>query len=85
VYSKFDDYRHHHELYGVGLVTYSSSELLLELRISSTFVRTPWTGDQPDARPLLVQDSTTQKDEDKLLYLERDSNPQSQKLSGEAP
>jgi len=27
-----------------------------------TFGRTPWTGDQPDARPLPKQDSTTQKE-----------------------
>jgi hypothetical protein len=26
-----------------------------------TFGRTPWTGDQPDARPLPTQDTTTQK------------------------
>jgi hypothetical protein len=26
-----------------------------------TFGRTPWTGDQPDARPLPTQDNTTQK------------------------
>jgi hypothetical protein len=25
------------------------------------FGRTPWLGDQPDARPLLTQDNTTQK------------------------
>jgi hypothetical protein len=29
--------------------------------ISSTFGRTPWTGDQSGARPLRPQDSATQK------------------------
>jgi hypothetical protein len=36
-----------------------------------TFGRTPWTGDQPDARPLPPQDNTTQKNADthpKLYY-----------------
>jgi hypothetical protein len=32
---------------------------LLDLHIE-TFGRTPWTGDQPDARPLLTKDNTTQ-------------------------
>jgi hypothetical protein len=33
---------------------------LLDLHIE-TYGRTPWPGDQPDARPLLTQDNTTQK------------------------
>jgi hypothetical protein len=38
-------------------------------------VPTPCAGDQPDARSLPVQDSKTQKDKDKHLCLQRDSNP----------
>jgi hypothetical protein len=47
-----------------------------------TFGRTPWTGDQPDARPLPTQDNTTQKNADKHPYPEWDSNPRSQCSSG---
>jgi hypothetical protein len=36
---------------------------------SWTFGRTPWTGDQPDTRPLPTQDNTTQKNEDKHIHL----------------
>jgi len=43
-----------------------------------TLGRTPWTGDQPDARPLPTQDNTTQKNVDTHPCLERDSNPRSQ-------
>jgi hypothetical protein len=32
-----------------------------------TFSRTPWTGDQPDARPLPTQDNTTQKNADTFM------------------
>jgi hypothetical protein len=41
----------------------------------STVGRTPWTSDQPVARPLPTKDSTTQKDEDKYPWLKRDSTP----------
>jgi hypothetical protein len=34
----------------------------------------PWTGDQPDARPLPVQDNTTEKDADTYSCLKRGSN-----------
>jgi hypothetical protein len=47
-----------------------------------TFGRTPWTGDQPDARPLPTQDNITQKKEDTHPCFERDSNPRSQCSSG---
>jgi hypothetical protein len=43
---------------------------------------TPWTGDQPVARPLPTQDSTTQKNVDTHSCFERDSNPRSQCSSG---
>jgi hypothetical protein len=33
-----------------------------------TLGRTPWMGDQPDARPLPIQDSTTQKDADTHIH-----------------
>jgi hypothetical protein len=36
---------------------------------------TPWMGDQPVARPVPTQDSTTQKSADAHPCLERDSNP----------
>jgi hypothetical protein len=36
---------------------------LLDLH-TETFGRTPWPGDQPDARPLPTQDNTTQKHTD---------------------
>jgi hypothetical protein len=43
-----------------------------------TFGRTPWTGDQPDARPLPTQDNTTQKNGDTHPCPERYSNTRSQ-------
>jgi len=45
------------------------------------FGRTPWKGDQPDARPLPTQGNTTKKNVDTYPYLERDSNQQSQRSS----
>jgi len=33
-----------------------------------TFGRTPWTGDQPDARHLPIQDSITQKNKDTHIH-----------------
>jgi hypothetical protein len=47
--------------------------------------RTPWTSDQPVARPLPTQDNTTQKDADRHPCLERDSNPRSQQPTGQDP
>jgi hypothetical protein len=47
-----------------------------------TFGRTPWTGDQPVARSLPTQDSTTQKNADTHPCLQLDSNPRSQYSSG---
>jgi hypothetical protein len=66
------------QLYGLGPVTCPNSELLLKLWSTSTSSRTPWTRDQPDARPLPTQDSTTQKHKDKHPCHKRDSNPRSQ-------
>jgi hypothetical protein len=43
-----------------------------------TFGRTPWTGDQPDARPLPTRDNTTQKNADSHPCLKQDSNLRSQ-------
>jgi hypothetical protein len=40
--------------------------------------RTPWTGDQPNARPLPTQDNTTQKNADTHPRSERDLNTWSQ-------
>jgi hypothetical protein len=54
---------------------------LLNLHIE-TFGRTPWLGDQPNARPLLMQDNTTQKHADTCPCPKQDSNLQSQCLSG---
>jgi hypothetical protein len=63
-------------------VAYSNSELTSETMTtpSSHFGRTPRTGDRPIARPLLTQDSTTQRNEDIHLHLEQDSNPRSQSI-----
>jgi hypothetical protein len=49
------------QLYGLGLVTYTNSELLLKLLIISTIGRTPWTGDQFDATTLPTHDNTTER------------------------
>jgi hypothetical protein len=50
-----------HHVKELVLVTCSNSELLQKLQISLTLGWSPWMGDHPDARPLLPQDSTTQK------------------------
>jgi hypothetical protein len=55
------------------------------LELFYTYGRTPWTSDQPVARPLPTQDNTTQKDADKHPCLQRDSNPRSQQLTGQDP
>jgi hypothetical protein len=47
-------HNHYHRLQGLGFTARSESEFNLR-----TFGRTPWTGDQPDARPLPTQDNTT--------------------------
>jgi hypothetical protein len=50
----------------------------------STLARTPWMWKVgPSQRPLLTQDNTTQKDEDKHSRLQRGSNLRSQYQSGE--
>jgi len=41
------------------------------------FARAPWRGDCPITRPLLMQDSTTQKNMDIHPCLKQDSNPPS--------
>jgi hypothetical protein len=38
------------------------------MNLFRTFGRTPWTGDQPDARPLPTQDNTTQKNADTHIH-----------------
>jgi hypothetical protein len=43
----------------------------------SKFGRTPWTGDQPDARHLPTQDNTIQTNADTYPCPELDANPQS--------
>jgi hypothetical protein len=50
-----------------------------------TVRRTPWTGDQPDARPLPTQYNRTQKNADTHPCPKRDSNPWSQGSSGRVP
>jgi hypothetical protein len=47
-----------------------------------TFVLTPWTGDNPDARPIPSQDNTTQKNADTHPCPGRNSNLRSQCSSG---
>jgi len=46
------------------------------------FPVTPWMGDQPIARPVPTQKSTTQTNSDTHPRLERDSNPERQISSG---
>jgi len=46
------------------------------------FGRTPWTGDQTDAKPLSTQKNTTQKNADTYPCPKRDSNPRAQCSSG---
>jgi hypothetical protein len=48
----------HHGLFRFGILTSEIYEYIW------TFGRTPWTGDQPDARPLSTQDNITQKNAD---------------------
>jgi len=50
-----------------------------------TIGRTSWTGDQPVARPLPTQDSTTQENANTHPYLERDSNPLLKRSCGPRP
>jgi hypothetical protein len=63
--------------------TYSPSRTLaypnglLDLHIE-TFGRTPWPGDQPDARLLPTQDNTTEKHADTHPCPKQDSNLRSQ-------
>jgi hypothetical protein len=74
VKSKFGLGRRHLPIQNLASESYES--------IIWTFVRTPWTGDQPFARPLPIQDNTTQKNAYTHPYFERDSNPRSQCSSG---
>jgi hypothetical protein len=70
-------------LQGLGLLACSGSEFIFwNLWIYWTVGRIPWTGDQPDARPLPIQDNTTQKNVDTHSCLKRDSKPRSQFSSG---
>jgi hypothetical protein len=64
---------------GLSSLACGHSELILKLRILQTVGRTPWTGDQPVARPLHTQDSTNNK----LRHpcLDWYSNPRSQSFS----
>jgi hypothetical protein len=60
----------------LGSVAYLDSELTSE--IMNTFRRfdkNSWMGDRPITRPLPTQDSTTQKNAELGLCLERDLNP----------
>jgi len=50
---------HHHIPSRYRPTAFSGSEVTYES--ISTVGRTPWTGDQPDSRPLHTQDNTTQK------------------------
>jgi hypothetical protein len=45
------------------------------LELFKTYGGTPWTSDQPIARPLPTKNYTIQKDTDKHPCLEWDSNP----------
>jgi hypothetical protein len=54
---------------------------LLDLHIEA-LGRTPWPEDQPDARPLLTQDNTTQKHADTRPCPKQDLNLWSQCSSG---
>jgi hypothetical protein len=47
--------------------------------------KTPWTSDQPIARPLPTQENTTQKDKDRHPCLQRDSNLWSKCPSNKGP
>jgi hypothetical protein len=50
-----------------------TSEIMNRLR----FGRTPWKGDQPDAKPLLHRTARHRKTKTKLPCLQRDSRPRS--------
>jgi hypothetical protein len=70
------------------LVPLACSESELSSETVNPFIhvgRTPWTGDQPIARPIPKQDSITQRNTDLHPCLERDLNPRSQCLSGPRP
>jgi hypothetical protein len=47
---------------GLGPVACSHSKLILQLWILQAVGKTPWTGDQPIARPLLHRTTQTQKE-----------------------
>jgi hypothetical protein len=54
------------------------SKIFWNLRILKTVGRTPWSGDQPDARPLLIQTTKT----DTYPCFEWDSSPRSHCSNG---
>jgi len=63
---------------GSGLLACSGSEFVFwNLWMYWTVGRTPWTGNQPDAKPLPTQDNTTRKSAETDPF-EWDSNPRPQ-------
>jgi hypothetical protein len=69
---------------GVDLLASAGSEFIFYETYESIWRvgRTPWPGDQPEARPLPTQDNTTQKNADTHACFNWDSNPRSQCSSG---
>jgi hypothetical protein len=60
--NKSHHHHHHHHLQGIGQRPVPVQKFNFWTYESIwTFGRTPWTGDQPNARPLPTQDNTTQK------------------------
>jgi hypothetical protein len=84
----FQEHHRHHQQQQQQLLLIKPYDLI-QFRIVSEIIyqfgHFVWTGDQPDARPLHLQDSTTQKGEDKHPCFERDSNPRSQYQSRHDP
>jgi hypothetical protein len=66
-------------LENLGRILTRFTNLILYIHSS----RALWMGDQPIARPVPTQESTTLKDEKKHEWLEQDSNPQFQYPSGQ--
>jgi len=64
--------------HGLGPLVSSEWELTSETMDSfKYFDGTPWTGDQPIARPLPTQDETKREEAGIYPYLERDANSRS--------
>jgi hypothetical protein len=61
-----------HQLYRLGPLSCSNSELSSESRIYKTFGRNPWKGDRPIARPLCT---LKKKNANEYPCSEWDSNP----------